>query len=134
MANMINLLDAPQSVLVVDDCPLQQKLISYILQSNGLKVRVASDGIEALEMIQTQIPDLVVTDIEMPRMNGYEFCLWLKERSQTENIPVVVCSGKVGLSEFRWGLRQSANVYLTKPVNATELVRTVQQLLHRAKI
>ena len=121
-------LESPNSVLVVDDCPLQQKLISYILQSNGLKVQVAADGIEAQESVQRQRPDLVVTDIEMPRMNGYQFCTWLKDDSQTDRIPIVVCSGKIG-ADLGGGVRASANVYLAKPVNATELVRTVKQLL-----
>ncbi len=124
----VDLLRSPNSVLVVDDCPLQQKLISFILQSNGLKVQVAGDGVEARESVQRQRPDLVVTDIEMPRMNGYEFCTWLKDDSQTERIPIVVCSGKIGC-ESGWGIRASANVYLAKPINATELVRTVKQLL-----
>ena len=121
-------LEYPNSVLVVEDCPLQQKLISYILQSNGLKVRVAANGVEAQESVQRQRPDLVVTDIEMPRMDGYQFCIWLKDDLQTQRIPIVVCSGKIG-SELGRGFRVSANVYLAKPVNATELVRTVKLLL-----
>lgn len=116
-------------VLVVDDCTTDLKIISYILKASGLHVDVAVDGIKALARLQQQIPDLVVTDIEMPQMNGYELCRWCKDNPATQNVPIVICSSKDEEFERDYGIQQGADAYLIKPFRASELVSTVKHLL-----
>lgn len=82
------------TVLVVEDSLAQRQMISDLLKGSGLTVAVASDGVEALEHIQRSSPDVVVLDIVMPRMNGYEVCRRLKADPKTQHVPVVMCSSK----------------------------------------
>ncbi|ASC73110.1 two-component system response regulator [Halomicronema hongdechloris C2206] len=117
------------TVLVVEDSLPQREMISELLQTSGLKVMVASDGLEALESIQGHPPDLVVLDIVMPRMNGYEVCRRLKADPLTQNVPIVMCSSKGEEFDRYWGMKQGADAYIAKPFQPMELVGTVKQLL-----
>lgn len=117
------------TVLVVEDSVAQREMITDLLQGSGLSVTVASDGVEALEKIQGQRPDLVVLDIVMPRMNGYEVCRRLKADPKTQHVPVVMCSSKGEEFDRYWGMKQGADAYIAKPFQPTELVGTVKQLL-----
>jgi twitching motility two-component system response regulator PilH len=116
-------------VLVVEDSVAQQKMITDLLQRSGMTVAIATDGVEALESIQTQHPDLVVLDIVMPRMNGYEVCRRLKADPATQHVPVVMCSSKGEEFDRYWGMKQGADAYIAKPFQPTELIGTVKQLL-----
>jgi len=107
----------------------QREMITDLLKGSGLTVTVASDGVEALEQIQSRSHDLVVLDIVMPRMNGYEVCRQIKANPKTQNIPVVMCSSKGEEFDRYWGMRQGADAYIAKPFQPTELVGTVKQLL-----
>jgi len=116
-------------VLVVEDSVTQREMITDLLKGSGLDVTVASDGVEALEQIEDHSPDLVVLDIVMPRMNGYEVCRQIKANPKTQNIPVVMCSSKGEEFDRYWGMKQGADAYIAKPFQPTELVGTVKQLL-----
>jgi twitching motility two-component system response regulator PilH len=116
-------------VLVVEDSVTQREMITDLLKGSGLDVTVASDGVEALEQIEDIRPDLVVLDIVMPRMNGYEVCRQIKSNPKTQNIPVVMCSSKGEEFDRYWGMKQGADAYIAKPFQPTELVGTVKQLL-----
>jgi twitching motility two-component system response regulator PilH len=120
------------TVLVVEDSPPQREMISALLKDNGLSVSSASDGVEALEQIQLTCPDLVVLDIVMPRMNGYELCRRLKDNPKTKQLPVVMCSTKGEEFDRYWGMRQGADAYISKPFQPQELVGTVRQLLRKS--
>ncbi len=117
------------TVLVVEDSVTQRQMITELLQGSGLTVIVANDGMEALKNIEGDQPDLVVLDIVMPRMNGYEVCRRLKSDPKTEAVPVVMCSSKGEEFDRYWGLKQGADAYIAKPFQPTELVGTVKQLL-----
>jgi twitching motility two-component system response regulator PilH len=117
------------TVLVVEDSVTQREMISDLLKGSGLSVTVASDGVEALEQIQGKRPDLVVLDIVMPRMNGYEVCRRLKADPKTQNVPVVMCSSKGEEFDRYWGMKQGADAYIAKPFQPKELIGTVKQLL-----
>jgi len=117
------------TVLVVEDSVTQREMISDLLRDSGLKVKVAVDGVEALEFIQSHCPDLVVLDIVMPKMNGYEVCRRLKADPKTQNVPVVMCSSKGEEFDRYWGMKQGADAYIAKPFQPTELIGTVKQLL-----
>jgi len=119
------------TVLVVEDSPPQREMITTLLKDNGLSVSSASDGVEALEQIQNTRPDIVVLDIVMPRMNGYELCRRLKDNPKTKGMPVVMCSTKGEEFDRYWGMRQGADAYISKPFQPQELVGTVRQLLRK---
>jgi twitching motility two-component system response regulator PilH len=117
------------TVLVVEDSVPQREMITKLLRGIGLNVTLASDGMEALEQIQSQCPDVVVLDIVMPRMNGYELCRRIKANPSTQHMPVVMCSSKAEEFDRYWGMKQGADAYIAKPFQPTELVGTVKQLL-----
>jgi twitching motility two-component system response regulator PilH len=122
------------TVMVVEDSVTQREMISNLLRDSGLKVLVACDGVEAIDIIQkiqtqSQWPELVVLDIVMPRMNGYELCRRLKSDPKTQKISIVMCSSKGEEFDRYWGMKQGADAYIAKPFQPTELVGTVKQLL-----
>ena len=118
-------------VLVVEDSATQREMITDLLKDSGLSVTSASDGVEALEQILGARPDIVVLDIVMPRMNGYELCRRLKSDPATQEVPVVMCSTKGEEFDRYWGMRQGADAYIAKPFQPQELVSTVKQLLRK---
>ena len=121
------------TVLVVVDSVTQREMSEDLLKGSGLAVTTASDGVEALEQILNNCPDIVVMDIVMPRMNGYELCRRIKTDPKTERIPVVMCSSKGEEFDRYWGMKQGADAYIAKPFQPQELVGTVKQLLRKAK-
>lgn len=116
-------------VLVVEDSPTQREIMIDLLKGSGLKVTVANDGVEALEQIQLSCPDIVVMDVVMPKMNGYELCRRLKTDPKTQNVRVVMCSTKGEEFDRHWGMKQGADAYVVKPFQPKEFLGTVNQLL-----
>ena len=123
-----------REVLVVEDSLTQRQIISELLKNSGLKVIVARDGIEALAHLETFSPDVIVLDIVMPRMNGYEVCRHLRADPRTQNVPVIMCSSKGEKFDIYWGLKQGADAYVVKPFHPRELLGTIKQLLRQEKI
>lgn len=120
------------TVLVVDDSQTVRQMLSELLQKGGLTVVEAANGLEAKEKIQAKAPDLVITDLVMPEMNGYELCRWIKNTPVAQNIPILICSTKDQEFDRYWGMKQGADAYITKPFQPGEMLKTVKQLL-RAK-
>jgi twitching motility two-component system response regulator PilH len=116
-------------ILVVDDSRTQRQLFSEIFEANGIAVVVASDGVEALETLESIHPDIVLLDIVMPRMNGYEVCRKIKSNPNTQNVPVVLCSAKSEEFDRYWGLKQGADAYISKPCQNQDLISTIRTLL-----
>jgi len=119
------------TVLVVEDSVTQREMIEDLLKGSGLTVKTAGDGVEALEQILDNCPDIVVMDIVMPRMNGYELCRRIKTDPKTERVPIVMCSSKGEEFDRYWGMKQGADAYIAKPFQPQELVGTVKQLLRK---
>jgi twitching motility two-component system response regulator PilH len=117
------------TVLVVEDSLSQRQMISELLKQKGLTVTEASNGSEALRKMRTQRPDLVLLDIVMPQMNGYEVCRRLKSNPKTQKVPVVMCSAKGGELDLYWGMKQGADAYISKPFHPQDLLGTLRQLL-----
>ena len=117
------------TVLLVEDSLTQQEMIADILERKGLKVDLAKDGLEALDKIKANCPDLVVLDIIMPKMNGYEVCRNIKSDPKTKDIPVIMCSSKSEEFDRYWGMKQGADAYISKPFHPKELLGTVKQFL-----
>ena len=117
------------TVLVVDDSSTLREMIAGLLLKAGLTVVEAKDGAEAQAMIQASPPDLVVLDIVMPNMNGYELCRWIKSNTATQSLPVIICSSKSEEFDRYWGMKQGADAYITKPFRPADMISTVRQLL-----
>ncbi len=118
-----------QSILVVDDEPVNLQLVHNQLTPRGFKVFMAHDGFEALEMIADEPPDLVLLDIMMPRMNGFDVCLKIRETHSLYSLPVIMLTAKNRLSDLVQGLESGANDYLPKPFYKEELLARIDILL-----
>jgi CheY-like chemotaxis protein len=116
-------------ILVVDDVISQQDLICQALQQAGFTVNRASDGDEVMRQVSQSKPHLIVLDIIMERMNGFEALRELRENEHTKRIPVVVCSTKNTAFDKAWSLDLGADAYVTKPFDPVQLVSIVQRLL-----
>ncbi|MEM8807563.1 MAG: response regulator [Cyanobacteria bacterium P01_G01_bin.38] len=117
------------TVLIVDDSSVLREMISGLLLKAGMTVLEAKDGMEAKEKVLANPPDLIVLDIVMPNMNGYELCRWIKNNPGSETVPVVICSSKNEEFDRYWGMKQGADAYIAKPFRPTEMVETVKHLL-----
>lgn len=116
-------------VLVVDDLPTELELICRVLQDAGMDVIRASDGDEAISRIQEESADLVILDVVMPRMNGFEVIRELRSNEQTKNVPIVMCTQKSTDIDRAWSTELGADAYLTKPFDPQQLIYMVQRLL-----
>jgi diguanylate cyclase (GGDEF)-like protein len=118
-----------ETILVVDDEPHIRKILAFLLEQNGFAVLTAEDGERALEVARRELPDLILLDLMMPKMDGYEVCQHLREDFQTAQIPIVIVTAKGEVREKVRGLKGGANDYLTKPYNHDELVARVRNML-----
>ena len=120
--------------LVVDDDPTQQLIVSKLLKKIGVNTIVANDGIEALERVQSSCLVLVILDVVMPRMNGYEVCQQLKSDEKTQKLPVLLYSGQEKEFDFKKGSKYCADAYLSKLCDPQELINTVEKLLREKRL
>jgi adenylate cyclase len=121
-------LDANPKVLVVDDVPQNVRLLEAVLTSNGYSVTSASSGPEALEKVSAELPDIVLLDIQMPEMNGYEVCRRLRADPATRFLPVVMITSSD--TEVRvHAIEAEADDFITKPFNQQELLARVRSLV-----
>lgn len=116
-------------VLVVDDLPTELELICRVLQEAGIEVVRASDGDEAIDCLQEEVTDLVILDVVMPRMNGFEVIREMRENKATRNIPIIMCTQKNTDIDRVWTAELGADAYLTKPFDPKQLVHTVKRFL-----
>ena len=114
------------SILVVDDDPDTGGALASLLESCGYEVTTATDGVAALAKITPCAPDIVITDIVIPKLSGVELCIELKANADTRRIPVIVCSGVVQPPPI---LAQPGIAYLSKPVDFDVLARINEELL-----
>lgn len=114
-----------KSILVVDDSPTVRKLIAAKLEKSGHNVICAADGIEGLEKLEERVPDLVLLDIAMPRMDGYEVCKQIRSNSAAASVPVVMISGKDGFFDKVRGKMAGCTGYVTKPFGPETLMRAL---------
>jgi chemosensory pili system protein ChpA (sensor histidine kinase/response regulator) len=100
-----------------------------MLEKNGYRVKLAADGLEAAELITQQGCHLVITDLEMPRMTGYELMAQLRQSPATKRIPVMVVTSRAGAKHRDRAIKEGASVFLTKPVQEDQLLAAVEQLI-----
>ena len=116
-------------VLVVDDSPTDRQMVTTLLQKEGYAVTTAIDGEDALQKIAAEQPPLVVLDIVLPKMNGYQVLRQLKSAPATRNIKVILVSSKSQDSDRYWGLKQGADDYIAKPYADEALLNAVAKHL-----
>lgn len=124
--------DSAISILLVDDNEQNLELMSAYVEELGCQVRLARDGIEALEQVALQRPDLILLDVMMPRMSGFQACKKLKSDEVTRDIPIVMVTALSEVSDVEHAVDVGADDFLSKPVNRLELLTRVRSLLKLA--
>jgi DNA-binding response OmpR family regulator len=118
-------------VLLVDDSKLIHTYVRNVLEKTPYGFLQAYDGVEGFDMACLHVPDLIISDIDMPNMNGFEMCKKIKENIETENIPILVLSARGTGVDIDRGFDVGANDYLTKPVDENELLTRVEMMLNK---
>ncbi|MEJ2589872.1 MAG: response regulator [Candidatus Thiodiazotropha sp.] len=118
------------TILVVDDSPTEVHVFKKILEKQGYTILVAKDGQEGIDQAKRAHPDLIVMDVVMPVLNGFQATRQLKNSAETADIPVIMVTTKDQQTDINWGMRQGANEYLVKPVTPAELLSKIRTLLN----
>jgi chemosensory pili system protein ChpA (sensor histidine kinase/response regulator) len=121
-------------VVLADDSISVRKFVGRMLEKAGYRVRLACDGLEALEIVSQTRCDLVVTDLEMPRTNGYELMAHLRQNPDTKDIPIMVVTSRAGMKHRDKAMKQGAIEFLVKPVQEEQFVAVVQRLIGPAGV
>lgn len=121
------------TILIVDDSETMMEGHKRILEQQGHTVHSAQDGEEGVERTLELMPDLVLMDVVMPKMNGFQATRKITKDERTKHIPVVIVTSKDQETDIMWGKRQGAKAYLIKPANEKQLKTTVDELLAEAE-
>jgi chemosensory pili system protein ChpA (sensor histidine kinase/response regulator) len=116
-------------IVVADDSISVRKFVGRMLEKNGYRVKLAADGLEAAELVTQHGCHLVITDLEMPRMTGYELMVQLRQSPTTRRIPVMVVTSRAGAKHRDRAIKEGATAFLTKPVQEDQLIAAVEQLI-----
>lgn len=116
-------------ILVIEDSPSALRLMVYTLEKKGYQVITASDGLGGLRKARDEHPGLIILDIMLPGLDGYEVCRQLRQKPETATLPILLLSAKAHQDDKDIGLRVGANDYLTKPVDPATIVAKVETLL-----
>ena len=117
-----------KKILVIDDSPPERHVLVEILNKGGYDIITAESGEEGIEKARAEQPDLILMDVVMPGLNGYQATRTLTRDESTKHIPVIVCTSKGQETDKIWGLRQGAHDYMTKPINGDELLMKIAAL------
>lgn len=118
-----------KKVLIADDEPNIVASLEYLMTKSGYEVSIARNGEEALALVESFLPDVVLLDVMMPRKSGYEVCQKMRERPEWRHIKVVMLSAKGREAEVSKGLSLGADVYITKPFSNQELMARIAELM-----
>lgn len=116
-------------ILVVDDEPPIREILKFQLENAGYRVSVAGTGLEGLQSVEAETPDLVLLDLMIPQIDGYEFCRRMKSDYGTRHVPIIILTARGELDEKLRGLENGANDYVTKPFSMSELLVRVKNVL-----
>jgi CheY-like chemotaxis protein len=118
-------------ILVVEDHPQNRYLMTYLLESRGYEVEVALDGLEALDAIETRPPDLILMDMQLPKVDGYEATRRIKADERFRGIPLVAVTAHSMRGDQDKAMAAGCDVFVTKPIDGEELLALVDRLLER---
>ena len=122
---------ANTKILVIEDDPATLRFMRYTLQGKGYQVLTASNGLEGLRKAKEEAPALIVLDVMLPGMDGFEVCHHLRAEPQTAKLPILMLSAKAREVDKDTGHKVGADEYLTKPVSPSEIIDKVESLLSR---
>lgn len=112
-------------VLIVDDSPTETYKLTTMLEKHGHAVSTAGNGAEGVQKAKADLPDIVLMDVVMPGLNGFQATRQLSRAQETATIPVIIVTTKDQETDRVWGMRQGAKAYLTKPIDENELISTI---------
>ncbi len=116
-------------VLIVDDSPTEVHVLSSVLEKGGYTVLTATNGEDGIAQAKSAMPDLILMDVVMPGMNGFQATRQLTKDPATANIPIIIVTTKDQETDRVWGLRQGAKDYITKPIEEAVLLEKIKALL-----
>lgn len=122
-------MSALKKILVVDDDPYILMSLEFLMKKNGYDVMVARNGTEALEIVEKQLPDVVLLDIMMPDVDGYEICRHIKASKKLKDAKVVFMSAKTKEADIKKGYDLGASLYITKPFSTREMIKQIKELM-----
>jgi chemosensory pili system protein ChpA (sensor histidine kinase/response regulator) len=125
----IDRVDQERVIVIADDSISVRKFVGRMLEKNGYRVKLAADGLEAAELVTQHGCHMVITDLEMPRMTGYELMAQLRQSPSTKRIPVMVVTSRAGAKHRDRAMKEGASAFLTKPVQEDQLLAAVEQLI-----
>lgn len=117
------------TILIVDDSPTEIHVLTTILEKQGHTIQTANNGEEGVEKAKEIKPDLILMDVVMPGMNGFQATRQISKNTDTAHIPIIIVTTKDQETDRVWGLRQGAKDYLTKPVSEAELLEKVSTVM-----
>jgi len=118
-----------KKILIVDDCDTTRKLLSYIIRERGYTIIGASNGIEALELMAANTVDLVLTDLNMPQMDGYELSKNIRSAEAYSDLPIIMVTTEAGEQDKKMGADAGVSTFLTKPITPQRLIYEIEKLL-----
>jgi len=118
-------------VLIVDDSQMTRNFHAYILREAGYKIDEASDGYEALEKLLSKEFDIILTDINMPRMDGYKLIKSVRQEPDIKDIPIIIISTEDAAEDKRKGFEAGVDFYIVKPVNPDKLIKSINMLVKK---
>lgn len=122
-------MNSEKTILVIDDNPTDLKLISSLVAAEGYQVVTANEAPVGIEEAMTRKPDLIVLDVMMPIINGYNICRLIKDQDDYAHIPVILLTSRTSEEDHRIGREVGANAYIAKPFERSELLSAIKQLL-----
>jgi chemosensory pili system protein ChpA (sensor histidine kinase/response regulator) len=118
--------------MVVDDSITIRKITERMLKRYGIEVVLAKDGVDATSQLQDNIPDLMLLDIEMPRMDGFEVASFVRNDTRLKDIPIIMITSRTGAKHKEKAMKIGVNQYLGKPFQEDDLLSNINQILHTA--
>ncbi|MDE5069629.1 MAG: response regulator [Trichodesmium sp. St16_bin4-tuft] len=120
---------AKGSILMVEDSQTEATFLTECLKKSGYEVLNVTTAEAAKAMLETKNFDVILIDVVLPGQSGYSLCRELKNQKNTANIPIIICSSKSEKIDKKWGMKQGASAYVTKPVDQEKLVATLEKLV-----
>lgn len=115
-----------KKIIVIDDDSIQVKLLECALREHGFEVKSTTDAPEGLQMTMDEKPDLVILDVMMPVINGYNFCKLVKTEERLKNTAIILATARDEMEDIKIGMEVGADAYLTKPVDIKELLKAIR--------